>query len=587
MGMKRLNWINRQNVIMVMILLVPAFAFSVQVTATVDANRLAPNETFILRVEAQDAKGFPEPDITPLQESFTVISGPAQQTNYQWINGKQASSKSLTWTLLPNGSGNITIPALSVKIDRKILKTKPINIVVGRESASSSDSESNDEVFIIAELDKDNIYLGEQVIITYKLYTRVNLRGLEYIEQPKLVGFWVEDLYSPSQPQFREVSVEGVSYQVATLYKAALFPTRSGEINLAPMIIRAQIEVRRSQRSRRSMFDDFFADPFAVQTVQRVVRTTPKTLNVLPYPSGKPADFAGAVGVFTLASAVDQEVVNVNEAITLTLKLSGTGNLNLFDLPELEFPNDLEVFPPTTDFEKEPFRDDISGTKTKAYILIPRQPGEFMLPATELSYFDPGKKQWQKTITKPIILEVLSSETAVAGSANLTKEEVALLGKDIRYFKTDLPEWNYNSNRIDVIKIIILYLLAIAGFSGPELVRQFNTSSQNNFARKRSRKALRMALKNLGQPVDDIAASATQIIYQYMQSKLNLTNANLDPILLEGYLENKIAEDTITELVKILHRCDADRFAPGVDSSGSDIITSVRRILEKVDTELR
>ncbi len=567
-------------------LALPVLASAVQVTATVDANRLAPNETFTLRIEARDAQDYPDPDISVLENTFKVISGPAQQSSYQWINGKQTSSKSVTWTLLPLKSGNLTIPAIPVKIDRKSFSTEPINLVVGGDDGNTVAPDRSGDIFLVAEIDKNEAYLGQQVSISYKLYTRVNLRGLEYIEQPKFVGFWVEDLFAPSQPQFRNATIKGVNYQVATLYKAALFPTRLGEISIPPMIIRAQIEVKRSQRGRRSYFDDFFSDPFSVQTVQQVIATDSTSLRIRPFPQGRPTNFTGAVGNFTLSSDVDLSQVKANEAVTFTIKVTGTGNINLFELPEMDFPDELEVFPPTTEFEKQPFRDDISGTRTRKYILIPRQAGKYVLPPVNLAFFDPRARQWQQAKTQPIEIIVNQAEITLASNGNLTKEEVALIGKDIRYIKTTAPRWYNIDEKGGNWLLLLAYLLAAVGFAGPTIITEIKSNRSSNLPQRRTRKALRQALNDLDKKEEDQAAQAVRIIYGYLRDKLNLPNANLDPVSAGQLLTGKIEADTVTGLMNLLHRCDADRYAPGAIKAVDDIRSDVCSILEKLEQEL-
>jgi len=202
------------------------------VTASVDVNQLAVNETFTFKIEAKDANNMPRINLAPLEKNFTIISGPTQQTSYQWINGKATSSKTLTWTLVPNKKGQLTIPALAVTVDGEKLKTKPIRMNV----KGSGQVVNKDELFLLAEIDQDEVYVGEQVTVTYKLYTRVQM-SLEDIKYPESVGFWTEELSVPRPPRFNQTTINGVLYNVATLYKVALFPTKTGELELTPQCI--------------------------------------------------------------------------------------------------------------------------------------------------------------------------------------------------------------------------------------------------------------------------------------------------------------------------------------------------------------
>ena len=569
------------------LLLLPVTAFAVvEVNASVDANRIAPNETVTFKIESSGGDDFPVLDISPILNNFTVVSGPGQQTSFQWINGKMSSTRSLTWTLLPKKAGRLTIPALEIRVGRKLFQSKPIVIQVGKAGVADQTASAGADVFIIAEPDKKQVYLGEQVTVTYKLYTRASLRGIEYIERPKMVGFWVEDLFSPTQPPFRAVTIKGVNYKVATLYKAALFPTKVGTINISPMKVRCQVEIRNSRRSRRSLFDDFFSDPFATQTVPKIISTDPVAITVKSLPAGQPQNFTGAVGEFKLTAGSDRKNVNTNEAIAYKITLSGTGNLKLFELLELDFPEDMEVFPPTSSYEKDPFRDAISGTMTREYILIPRTPGKFTLPQASLSFFNPKDRKWHQLRSKPLSVTVNSRPPITADRSDLTKAEIALLGKDIRYIKTSLPDWYLTGRRSVSFGIFFIYLLALVLFSGPWLYTNLLAYSQTSNSNRRAGQALKVALKSLNATSEDKYAQAAKVIYQYLQSKLRLKTDKLDPKNAQSLISGRVSRAVADHLNKILTTCDAGRYAPATDDVVSSLIYETRELLSRLDAEL-
>ena len=181
------------------------FIIAASVRATVDANSISINETFTFRIEAQDTDNLPSVNISSLLDDFTIVSGPAQQTNYSWTNGKSTSTKSLSWTLAPNRSGRLVIPELIIIAGGNKFRTNSIRIDVKKSGTVASSK----ELFVLTEIDKDEIYMGEQVTVTYKLYTRVQL-GLEKIDYPKSVGFWQEELCIPKPPRFNRKSIKGI-----------------------------------------------------------------------------------------------------------------------------------------------------------------------------------------------------------------------------------------------------------------------------------------------------------------------------------------------------------------------------------------
>jgi hypothetical protein len=295
--------------------------------------------------------------------------------------------------------------------------------------------------------------------------------SIQGLEMPKFVGFWVEELFAPSRVEYRKVNLKGVQYNVAQLYSGALFPTKTGELFLDPMKVKCNVTVKNKKR-RKSIWNDPFFDSFSrQQTVPKVLLTEKTLINVKPYPEGKPADFTGAVGSFTLAAFADMKSVKTNEAITLKVKLQGTGNISMFSLPEFDFPQTLEVFPPTSTIKKEPLRDNITGSVSWEYILIPRQEGRFIIPRIELPFFDSKTEEWNRTSTRPIQISVLPGETFAEVSSGLTKEEVVLLGSDIRYIRREIPQWIYRKYSGLSFEILTLYGLSLIFFISPGFMK--------------------------------------------------------------------------------------------------------------------
>ena len=333
-----------------MSILQAGFIFSqIQVTASLDVNHISKNETLGFKIVAVNADGTPNVDISPILNEFKIISGPAQQTNIQWVNGAMTSSRSLSWTLLAKKEGKLNIPSLNVTIGKQVFRTNPIGILVEKGAGRAQMA----NLFIEAKSDKEQAYPGEQVTITYRLFTRLNL-SIEDIEYPKSVGFWNEDLRVgvAHTPRFRDIQIQGVEYKVATLYKAAMFPTQIGKLTVNPMTVICNVE-KPSRRRPGGVFDDPFFNSMFRETQRQFVQSDSLDIEVMTYPKTPPADFTGAVGNFGIESWVDTSNVKVNEAITFHVLLKGTGNLNQFNLSEILFPQNMEVFPPTSYFQKD------------------------------------------------------------------------------------------------------------------------------------------------------------------------------------------------------------------------------------------
>ncbi len=252
-----------------------------EVRATVSSNNIKLSDVFTFKVEAINANKNPEVDLAQLLNDFSIVNGPSQQTNMQWINGKSTSSRSLSWSLVAKHEGKLTIPQLAVNIGKNVVQTQSILMTI----AESDENYKSNELFLSIEVDKENAYVGEQITVTYKLFTRVNM-SVQNIDVPKHTGFWTEELYAPQQIDFKDVVLDGVSYKTATLYRLALFPTKSGRLELTPMTMNCNVTVKRS--SNNNFFNDPFFGSFGNQTVPKVLRTKQTIINVREFPEKSP-----------------------------------------------------------------------------------------------------------------------------------------------------------------------------------------------------------------------------------------------------------------------------------------------------------
>jgi len=551
------------------------FAEAQEVRATVSSNSIQLSDVFTFKVEAINYDKNPEVELAPLLNEFSVISGPGQQTSMQWINGKSSSSRSLSWSLIAKEEGQFTIPSLTVKLGKKTAQTNPIVMTV---SDSQKDYESN-ELFLSMEIDKTRAYVGEQITVTYKLFTRVNM-SIQNVEFPKHSGFWTEELFVPEQVQFQDVVLEGVNYKAATLYRIALFPTKSGNLELTSMVLNCNVTVK----SNNNFFNDPFFGSFGTQTVPKVLRTKQTNIYVSEFPGEIPDGFTGAVGDFRISSSINPQNIKANNAVTLNIELKGTGNIDVLSIPEIQFPQNIEVFPPTIDTKKEPFRDQITGTIIKEYILIPRKTGRYELPQIDITYFNPNVREWRKTSTKEIEISVEPGDNITGVGTGLTKEEVELLGEDIRFIRAEPINWKRDNNPYLLIGIYLLSLLLILL---PSLVFKIQEGRLSNEQIRRSKKALKTAKNNLSKKGDDQFTNSSSAIYGFLRDKLLLTSDKLDPLKVKSILEDKIEDgNIINDTVDLLKICDAGRFAPGGDVSREKLVKRTKTLLKQLNAKL-
>ena len=446
--------------IFIIILLFLNVIFPQTVNVSVDKQRLQKGDVLQLMIEVSGAKDFPKIEMDEINNNFEFVGGPYEQTSIEFINGKMKDTKTLTWTLSPRKTGNLTIPEIQGLIDGKRFVSKPIKISV----VNNLKKGSGNSVFILAEVDKESAYLGEQITLTYKLYKDVNTKisGIDQFQMPDFNGFWVEEIFTPQRLQYQNKNVlfQGRKYQVANLGQRALFPIASDQHIIPPVSIKTQIEKKNRNTKRDPFFDPFF-NSFFTETQTKIIKSKKRTITIKPFPEPKPTDFNGAVGDFKINVAIDQKEVEVNDGIIFTIILEGTGNLGLFTLPKVEFHQDLEAFPPNDDYKKDVFRNQITGSQKLEYVLIPRKPGHFEIPMIEMSFFNLKLDSWSSIKTKPFKIKVTGDNVESDNLTGLTKKEIELLSEDIRFIKTNSSEMNTLENKLSVAAYLFYFLSAI------------------------------------------------------------------------------------------------------------------------------
>ena len=558
--------------------------FSQEIQVTVDKNNLSESQTFNLNIEVSNVEDFPELDISPIKKDFEIISGPSQQTNIQWINNKMSSTKTITWRLSPSRVGLLVIPSLNGTLGKNKFVTNPIRINV--EESKNSDKR---DVFIVAEIDKSSAYIGEQITLKYKLYKKsdISLASIDQFKMPTFTGFWTEELFTPQRLQYQkqDVILDGVKYQVASLGERALFPMTSNEKHQIPSVsVKIQMEIKKKRQRRDPFFDPFF-NSFFSETKTKILKSKKKSIDIKGFPSGRPSDFTGAVGLFKLSSNVDRNNVDVNEGVAFNVVLEGTGNIGLFSLPQFEFPESIEVFSPTKNFERDNFRNQITGKQVWEYILLPRNKGEYTLPSVTMTYLDLKSKTWKKLNTKPIILTINSSKIQTRLIDGKTRDDIDFSGKDIRYLHSKDSQL-IEDKKAEHYSILFIYASALMLLLTPNLIIRANGYRYLNKTKWNSKGALRKSLRLLKNNKNNVFQTANSAFYDYLQLKLDLPSSNLDSSKVKDLLKTKISNQTLEDLIHILTICDEGIYSPYHKIEESKIITQMQDIMKIVNKEL-
>jgi len=557
-------------------------------------------------------------------EGFNVLSGPNQSTNqsYQFINGKVSQSYQLTFTyyLQATREGSFSFDPAKISADGKTYKSNPMTINVSKASArqapaqrgnkrntqSSQTSTGKYDIFIKASVDKSKPYQGEQVIITYKIYTTVPISQINISKVSSFPGFWSKSLLNDNDPlkQSNKV-INGKKYVVADLRKIALYPQRSGKILVEPMELEcvAQIKVENS-RSRDPFFDSFFNDPFFNRNFQNVelkIASNPLNIDVKPLPvRNKPLDFSGAVGSFKMSSSVDRTELKANEPLTLLITITGKGNLELIDELPLTFPPDFETYDPKITNNLSKNSSGISGSRSFEYLIIPRNPGEFQIKPVEFSYFNPARQSYATLETPKYVIKVNRSDDAPSGVtySGISQKNIEFIGSDIRHIEmSNIQLHKINSFFIASSSFLLWLIIPLIIFITILILWYKNKKQSSNIALVRNRKANKVARKNLkiaGEYLERNLSSAffeeiSRALWGYISNKFNIPLSDLSIESVHQHLANKrISEDNIGQFTAVLENCEFARFAPGDKSEKMQgIYNEALTVISKIEQELK
>ncbi len=582
-------------------------------TASVNNTTVGLNEPFEVSFEfhgndLNSIRSFNEPDF----KGFKVLSGPNQSTSMQIINGAVSASITYSYYVSATSLGSYIIGSASIDFKGKKYSTEPLKINVVKGSGSQTQQQQKqgeqkvdtknlgENVFIRAYADRQKVYKGEQVTVTYKLYTRLNISSPQISKLPQYQGFWAEELESINRIMFTTEVVDGKKFNVAVLKRAALFPTQSGQLSVTPFELTIPVSIPK-QRKRGDIFDEFFNDPFFNQSQTVDYRAVSNTLkiNVLPLPSENvPASFNGAVGNFNFDAKIENTKIKTNEPFTLRLSISGTGNISLLEMPELTFPAGFEKYEPKSS-EQISKSGRISGQKIIEYLIVPRAEGKKEIPPVEFSYFNPSTGKYVTLNSQPFVLNVEKGEGNYdTGLAGFSKEDVKMLGQDIHYIKTSgislQKKGEYAFEKVWFWAITVLPLIGFVGLVGWK--RREDRLSGNvqlmkyQRAEKIARNRLKAAKKSLDANNQEIFYSdISQALFGYLEDKLRISKSEFSVEKAITLLQMRnVAEKLVNDVKSSIEKCEFARFAPqaGESSSMQEMYQEATGIIVELENQL-
>ena len=585
------------TILFLALLLTGTAGLQAQVTFRASApNGVVKGEQFRLSYTLnQEGKDLRLPDL----KGFDVLFGPSTSRSYsqQTINGKTTSENSITYTyiLVAPEEGTFTIEPASITVDNSNYRSNSLTVRVlppdkaaenrpGGSSGNSSESGSAsapsatvsaNDAFIRAIVSKNNVYEQEGFTVTFRLYTTLNITDLGKIEFPEFEGFMVEEVPIASNQQLQMERYDGRNYYTADLKKTLLFPQRSGRITIPSGRLEMVFSVPSGKR-----VSTFFGTQEVMADVKKALVTNPLAINVKPLPAGKPANFSNAVGTFTFTPSISTQQTRANEPITVSVDISGTGNLKLIQNPEVKFPTNFEVYDPTVNNNFQVTTNGLTGSRKIEYLAIPRYEGNYAVPAIEFSYFDLNTNSY-KTINSPEYnLQIAKGDPSKASASSYVNQQNVRVEQDIRFLKTGEPQYQYKSSffagslgywlwfLIPLILLIVFYI--------------FNrkiAKENANVALMRTRKANKMAIRRLKvaekflkeHNKEKFYDEVLRALWGYFSDKLSIPVANLTKDNIEKELSDYgISNELIGKFMHILNTCEFARYAPAESDAAMD-----------------
>jgi hypothetical protein len=608
----------KQRILITITLLLATFTYvkADELTFTADApNAVVMGETFRLSytINTHNAKSFRVGNIT----DFDILSGPnrSSSSSTSIINGVRTSSHTLTFTciLRPKKEGTFTIPAATITAEGKQLTSKELTVKVlppdqqtAQQSASQSRGAatsqsgkiSDEDLFIVATVNKKKVYEQEAILLTYKIYTTVNLTNVSG-KMPDLKGFHSQEVEMPKgNREFQLEHYNGRNYRTIVWSQYVLFPQQSGQLEIPSITFEGTV----AQRVQNyDPFEAFFNGGSSFVNVQKPIRTPKLTIDVSPLPSGRPASYYGGVGDFSISSSISTTELQENEAVTLKLIISGTGNMKLIKTPEVKFPADFEIYDPKVDNKFSLKAGGLSGNKVIEYLAIPRHGGTYTIPSVEFSYFDVKSGSYKTLSTPEYTLNVAKGSNSTSGSAPVgyvSKEELRLLGQDIRYI--NLKDTHYRPRGHFFFGSLVYwlwYIIPLLVFAAVLIIYRKQAVENANIAKTRTKKANKVATRRLKMAKKKMEEKDKSGFYDevlkamwgYLSDKLSMPVSELSKDNIAAKLsECQVPSELIDECSNIIAECEFARYAPTLSGYADDkVYDKVATLMNKLENAIK
>lgn len=544
-------------------------------SASVDRSTVGLGQEFVLTVQVQgeDMGSVPRPQLPEMPDFNLLSQSQSSSTSVQIINGqmKKQSSVNFIYVLSAKRMGKLTIGPCRLSYQGQEHQSQPIEIEVvrsaqagGRDQAGQAQVQPappgaslEGNLFITASPDRRSVYVGEQATVEYTLYSRLRITGMEMAEAPEFSGFWSEKLFDASKVEFQQRTLDGKKYNAMVLKRVALFPVSAGEHRAGALSLNVGV----SQPPR-----DFF-DFFGSERVARI-SSKPVSITALPLPEeGRPAEFSGGVGQFTMTASLDSSRIAGSQPVTLTVKVTGAGNVRLIERPALQAVPGLRILDPEVKESLQASRGAVRGTKTFSFPVLAQADGNYRLPAVRMAFFNPKTKAYYTAEAGPF-----ECTASGCGRAAPVAEASGLrvLGTDISHIKPDLPDLRSPSPAGPWV-LFALYGGSLAMMVGAVFFRRHRRrlESDRGYARRTrsghlAKKRLALAERHLKRGENgDFYAALHQAVLGYLGDRFNIDTGSATTEQLGRQLsERGLSPEAVEGLAKLITDCETARFSP-------------------------
>lgn len=532
-----------------------------------------------------------------------VLGGPSQMISYRSsnINGRMESVKevSYTYVMIADKEGEYIIPSAKIKSGRKEFISNEVRIKSVKSGTSTSEESSSQEpASVILQLipSKRSIYEGEQIVLSTKVLVREQLQ-ITALNSPSSEGFWSEALDPDDFAQ--NETLNGLNYRTQVIKRDLLTAQKKGKTEIGPYTM--DITIQKRVRSRNNMFNDpFFDNAFGTyENVPQSITSNTLNLDIKPLPDNAPENFNGAVGSFKITSGLNKDSVQTNDAISLTLKFSGKGNLSLISAPKLDLPPELEVFEPKRIANLKHDVTGTSGTLSFEYVLIPRHAGDYRISPINISFFNPNTGRYDRYISDAFEF-VVKGENGNSASGSIVsggffRDEVSNLATDIAYIKTSAPKLYKNGDYLLLKMGVYIYfiggllLLALSFFIWRNKLEKESDVfyTRNKKAWKRTKKRLKKGFELMKKDDDGFYEEILRAIEEYLSDRLSLNKADLSRNRINSELNSrKVDEDIIVNLMQLMDECEIARYSMAKEADKKSVYEKAVSSLTEIEQKL-